>query len=389
MAPGRWHPGPEATTIRGILFIATCLILGAALGAQQTAAPAGNAGPSASRPADLEDSGARLLDTSPRVIQPRTRRDIAAPAPPPAAGQIVDCRARILKIPGANWFLIRYEPEPNRPRAPQFLLPCQLLEQIESFSEGSPPPVLLVSGETTWYHKRSFLLLRQAFADEGDATPVAPPSPRPGRVTSVTPASAPPVTVTPPSVPPVPTGVKPPPVSVSDLGSEKAPDANAASRPAPSGDSNARASSMPATAASGPGEVDPEEIIRRLAGQRPGKSLGVRRMPDSQPVAPSVAPVSTQPAVASARGTMLVDRVMQISPDEKSGWWAGHFLGDNTLREPPVRLLPCSLLEDAENQVAASPRHLQFRVSGEMTEYKGRRYLLLRKLVPERDLGQF
>jgi hypothetical protein len=88
------------------------------------------------------------------------------------------------------------------------------------------------------------------------------------------------------------------------------------------------------------------------------------------------------------------------------------FYADNTLQEPPLRLLPCTELERAtkaasganapaankpasgvntaaNNMAAGSPTTTKkFRISGELSEYKGRRYLLLRKVQVERDMGQ-
>ena len=55
-----------------------------------------------------------------------------------------------------------------------------------------------------------------------------------------------------------------------------------------------------------------------------------------------------------------------------------------------MRLLPCKLLEEAERRAAgATLKQAKFRVSGRITQYKGRRYLLLSKLLRVREMGQF
>ena len=59
------------------------------------------------------------------------------------------------------------------------------------------------------------------------------------------------------------------------------------------------------------------------------------------------------------------------------------FESDNTLADEPIRLLPCKLLQKAKR------RGGRLRISGEITRYQGRRYLLLRKVLPERRMGQF
>ena len=85
----------------------------------------------------------------------------------------------------------------------------------------------------------------------------------------------------------------------------------------------------------------------------------------------------------------MADRLVRVLLTKNVGWTVAAFEGDNTLREAPVRLLPCALLERAEGAAGAVPlTGTRFRVSGEITTYKGRRYLLLRKLLPERDMGQ-
>jgi hypothetical protein len=82
---------------------------------------------------------------------------------------------------------------------------------------------------------------------------------------------------------------------------------------------------------------------------------------------------------------VVVDRRIRVAPEPDTGWRQAVFVGDNTLREPPMRLLPCRLLEMAE--AAGSGQF--WRVSGEVTRYKGRHYLLIRKLIRLRDMGQF
>jgi hypothetical protein len=88
---------------------------------------------------------------------------------------------------------------------------------------------------------------------------------------------------------------------------------------------------------------------------------------------------------------MVVDRLVRVLPEPAGRWWAAHFEADNTLQEPPLRLLPCGFLEVAQRAQSGrgiGPEPLM-RVSGLVTHYKQKRYLLLRKLLPERRLGRF
>jgi len=119
---------------------------------------------------------------------------------------------------------------------------------------------------------------------------------------------------------------------------------------------------------------------------------------------PSVAPITGQ-QLNKDRGRVLVDRLVTIrGPKADFGsfshggagasddWWEARFVSDNTLQDQPIRLLPCKLLQVAESLHARQRwggDTARFRVSGLITNYKGKQYLLLRKVVVERDMGQF
>jgi hypothetical protein len=273
----------------------------------------------------------------------------------------VEARAKIARVAGANWFVARYAREGNSP-PPQFLLPCQLLEQVESFADANPSPRLKVSGEVTRYRGRDFLLLSEVIVEE---SPRPADSARDGRADANSAAAL--------------AIAETRPVLLTELAAS-----------APASDANGAASRPASAPASDPAGASPFEIISRMARERPGKTIvSTAPLSPTQPAARSVAPRATQPAIASAKGSMIVDRVVRIQPESKDGWWDVLFQGDNTLREPPIRLLPSALLEEAEKEVSAAPGgRIKFRVSGELAEYKGRRYLLLRKLLVEKDLGQ-
>ena len=80
---------------------------------------------------------------------------------------------------------------------------------------------------------------------------------------------------------------------------------------------------------------------------------------------------------------MIVDRLVRVLPDPASPWWNVRFEADNALGEPPLRVLPSRFLRTAQRLGG------KLRVTGEMTHYKGQSYILLRKVLPERPLGQF
>jgi len=80
---------------------------------------------------------------------------------------------------------------------------------------------------------------------------------------------------------------------------------------------------------------------------------------------------------------MIVDRLVRVLPDSTGAWWEVRFEADNSLGEPPLRVLPGRFLQVAQKLGG------KLRITGEMTHYKGQSYILLRKVLRERQLGQF
>ncbi len=67
-------------------------------------------------------------------------------------------------------------------------------------------------------------------------------------------------------------------------------------------------------------------------------------------------------------------------------YWLFVFESDGkALADPPIKLLPNRWLEKMESDVAASNDPITFRVSGEITTYRGQNFLLLRKVLIERE----
>ena len=139
-----------------------------------------------------------------------------------------------------------------------------------------------------------------------------------------------------------------------------------------------------------------EEIMRRLMTRRPAKALV---MPDRVRIA------ATEPAGdgGGAKGpldqwetetlrwpeeTMLMDRLGRVVPGDP--WWSLAFENRGAgVDVKPVRLLPNRLLENALTVSGTGTQARVIRISGEITEYKGANYLLLRKVLAQRDMGNF
>lgn len=105
-----------------------------------------------------------------------------------------------------------------------------------------------------------------------------------------------------------------------------------------------------------------------------------------QPVA-SVDPKTKRPLMVR-EGKMVINRMGRLGKGAKGAMLFVYESDATALNEPPLILLPCLKLEEME-QITAKKPHAKFTVSGEITVYHGKGYLLLRKVMANRDLGQF
>lgn len=262
---------------------------------------------------------------------------------------VIDRLCRIETDP-SGWVLLVFPNEQGRkPIRPRWALPNELLEEMEKLQTGNgSPPVaerrgsqmlFRLSGETTVHRGNLFLLIRRVAIVEG-------PNDRAGENAATRSSSGPPKVA---------------------AGGEAATQPKAATRPLEKGPSSAHL--MRALL----NEKNPTPVIVTPRGTEPDAS-GVS----------SVAPRAKRPTITPATRNIIVDRLVTIQPAGVGKWCDATFEADNTLREPPARLLPCRML----NWVAKVRRSDRLRITGEITSYKGRRFLLLRKAIVERPLGQ-
>jgi hypothetical protein len=111
-------------------------------------------------------------------------------------------------------------------------------------------------------------------------------------------------------------------------------------------------------------------------------------MVDKTSGAAAVAPAA--PTVNVLReGTFIVNRVGRLTHSADGQQMEFTFDTDGkAMQDPPLVILPNLKLMQMENAVTASSRDLRFRVSGMVTEYKGRNYVLLDKVVVVPDIDQ-
>jgi hypothetical protein len=100
----------------------------------------------------------------------------------------------------------------------------------------------------------------------------------------------------------------------------------------------------------------------------------------------AVAPGAPQVNVLR-EGTFIVNRVGKLSRTNDGQQMQFTFDSDGrTMKDPPLLILPNLKLMQMESAVTANSRDLRFRISGMITEYKSRNYVLLDKFVVVADM---
>lgn len=89
-------------------------------------------------------------------------------------------------------------------------------------------------------------------------------------------------------------------------------------------------------------------------------------------------------------GTYIIDRVGRLTHNADRTQAEFVFESDGrALRDPPVVLLPNVKLQVMEEAASGADHDLRFKVSGMLTEYRGRNYLLLEKVVTIPEVEAF
>ena len=288
------------------------------------------------------------LDIRPAgVIEPRGGAPVRPRAPklPPEGTMVIDRLCRIETDP-SGWVLLTFPNEKGKkPIRPRWALPNELLEKMEKLETDNvrtgrrgSQMLFRLSGETTVHRRNLFLLIRRVAIVEG-------PNDRAGENAATRSSSGPPKVAR----------------------GEAAAQPKAATRPREKGPSSA-------------------DLMRALLNEKNPDPVIVtpRKAELDASGTKSVAPRAKRPTITPATRNIIVDRLVTIQPAGVGKWCDATFEADNTLREPPARLLPCRML----NWVAKVRRSDRLQITGEITTYKGRRFLLLRKAIVERPLGQ-
>ena len=140
------------------------------------------------------------------------------------------------------------------------------------------------------------------------------------------------------------------------------------------------AASRPATTQAGD---DADATLDRLLGQagsRPRSDAAPRR--EATPNDPTAVAPDASPGRLLREGTFLVDRVGHVRETD-AGDLEFVFAADNAAAaaaDPPMQLVPNLNLMAIDSQPRGREGR-RYRVTGRVTEYRGRNYLILEKVV--------
>ena len=128
-----------------------------------------------------------------------------------------------------------------------------------------------------------------------------------------------------------------------------------------------------------------DSLLKPPAG--PGRPLPPAKTGEPSKVAVSVAPGA--PSVPLVReGTHVTQRTGRLNHTADGATAVLTFDSDGAaMKDPPMVILPNLTLEQMESVQVGQSRDTRFRVSGTVTEYKGRNYVLLdtATAVPDAD----
>lgn len=142
------------------------------------------------------------------------------------------------------------------------------------------------------------------------------------------------------------------------------------------------------------GRENPRKILQRLLRHHILQPIHWRSplLPTATVKSNIHSPVPAEPTHWRARreGSYIWNRLGRLIHDPRSGAWLFAFAANRHTRESPtIMLLPCHWLSVMQRLDKAQGATKAFRISGRVTEYKGRNYLLLTYVQAFQNLGRF
>ena len=138
-----------------------------------------------------------------------------------------------------------------------------------------------------------------------------------------------------------------------------------------------------------PRQPRPEDIIREFQKQRPQLVPVLPTGPEDETVRRSLPDETAAASRRPARlpdGAMLADRAGRIIREGQ--WWVFVFESDSSsYPEPPMKLLPNKALERMVRESRGGLDPVVFVITAEVTDFRAENYLLPRKVLRKRNLG--
>ena len=168
-----------------------------------------------------------------------------------------------------------------------------------------------------------------------------------------------------------------------------APIALAQTAPPPPPSPTTRPTTRPTTSPLPPGQLLDSLLKPPSAAGQPLQPIQEGPVMDATTGKGAVAPGAPQINLRR-EGTYVVDRTARLS---RTGADAQQseltFEADGqAMKDPPMIILPNLKLMQMENAVTGGAKDMKFKVTGLVTEYKGRNYILLEKVVVVPDVVQ-
>jgi hypothetical protein len=152
---------------------------------------------------------------------------------------------------------------------------------------------------------------------------------------------------------------------------------------------------VPSTAAptTRPGNRSAEDTLRQMLQPQGAAARPLTPVQDAPPAVDetsgSGAVMPNAPAQKLMReGTLLLDRLGRLQKSADGGFEFVLDADGRGMADPPLKLMPNRKLMQLEDRVQSSYRDLPVRVTGEVTEYRGRNYLLLQRWSAVADVTQ-
>ena len=140
--------------------------------------------------------------------------------------------------------------------------------------------------------------------------------------------------------------------------------------------------------------ISAQSVLRNLLSHhisRPVQQLvTIPPMRTAKPIPDLPQPLGDLRLPAMREGSYIWNRPGRLLFNRPLDEWIFIFQADgDSLVEPPLIMLPCQLLQRMETRSAHQGTEIKFRVSGKITQFKGRNYLFTTYVEVAHNLGRF